>query len=231
MVLAELVACERDAGELAQAVGHALELAEGTWDIHCSQTAQLVDEVWARAEREQERHALEVETAEAHRLAEHDPLTRVGNRRLLERVLAGAADEEGNLAVLMADIDHFKAINDTFGHEVGDEVLRRLGGILGGEARSGQVVVRYGGEEFVFALFGVSAEAAVDIAERTRHKVRDYPWEDIESRLGVTISVGVATGPTSSWRSLVQEADKAMYRAKKNGRDRVEITEVVRKTA
>ena len=72
----------------------------------------------------------------------------------------------------MADIDHFKRINDTFGHEVGDHVLRALGHILAADARAGQIVVRYGGEEFVFALPAVELAAARDFAERIRMKVR-----------------------------------------------------------
>ena len=83
--------------------------------------------------------------------------------------------EQEQIALLMADIDHFKEINDTFGHEVGDHVLRALGHILATDARSGQVVVRYGGEEFVFALPSVELEAARDFAERIRLKVELLP--------------------------------------------------------
>lgn len=149
--------------------------------------------------------------------------TRIGNRRLLERVLAHLAASRTHVALLMADIDNFKDINDTFGHGVGDHVLRVLGRILAGDARNGQVVVRYGGEEFVFALPSVDLAAAADIAERIRLKVSSYPWEDLGSRLGVTISIGVANGPATSWRSVLATADSALYLAKQRGRNRVEI--------
>ena len=149
--------------------------------------------------------------------------TRIGNRRLLERVLGNVTGEQEQIALLMADIDHFKEINDTFGHEVGDHVLRALGHILATDARSGQVVVRYGGEEFVFALPSVELEAARDFAERIRLKVSSYPWEGLETLLEVTISIGVACGPPGGWQSVLAAADRALYLAKKRGRNRVEV--------
>ena len=223
LILDELVAAEREAGDLEAALADALELKRRMWAIHRSQTAQLVEQVWARAALEYERRALEAQTAAAIRSAEEDALTRIGNRRLLERVLGDVAEGNPRLALLMADIDHFKDINDTFGHEVGDHVLRALGRILATDARSGQVVVRYGGEEFVFALPSVELGAARDFAERIRVKVSSYPWEDLESRLGVTVSIGVACGPAPSWRSVLASADRALYLAKTRGRNRVEV--------
>jgi diguanylate cyclase (GGDEF)-like protein len=223
LILDELVAAEREAGDLGAALADALELKRRMWAIHRSQAAQLVDLVWGRAALEYERRALEAQTAAAIRSAEEDALTRIGNRRLLERVLGEVAEDKPRLALLMADIDHFKLINDTFGHEVGDHVLRALGRILATDARSGQVVVRYGGEEFVFALPSVELDAARDFAERIRVKVSSYPWEDLESRLGVTISIGASCGPASNWRSVLASADRALYRAKQRGRNRVEV--------
>lgn len=223
LILDELVAAERDAGDLDSALAHALELKRQMWKLHRRQTAQLVEQVWARAELEQQRRSLEAQTAAAIRSAEEDALTRIGNRRLLERVLGNAAEEKDQIALLMADIDHFKEINDTFGHEVGDHVLRALGHILATDARSGQVVVRYGGEEFVFALPSVELEAARSLAERIRLKVSSYPWESMETLLEVTISIGVACGPTANWHSVLAAADRALYLAKKRGRNRVEV--------
>jgi diguanylate cyclase (GGDEF)-like protein len=83
--------------------------------------------------------------------------------------------------------------------------------------------VRYGGEEFVFALPSVELDAARDFAERIRVKVSSYPWADLESRLGVTISIGASCGPASNWRSVLASADRALYRAKQRGRNRVEV--------
>lgn len=224
LILDELVAAEREAGDLGSALSHALELKQRMWAIHRGQTAQLVEQAWARAAIERERQALAAQTAAAIRSAEEDALTRIGNRRLLERVLGEVAESGTYLSLLMADIDHFKLINDSFGHELGDHVLRALGRILAGDARTGQVVVRYGGEEFVFALPSVELGAALDFAERIRSKVSSYPWEDLEGRLGVTISIGVACGPAAEWRSVLAAADRALYMAKQRGRNRVEVT-------
>jgi diguanylate cyclase (GGDEF)-like protein len=223
LILDELVAAEREAGDLESALDDAIELKRRMWALHRGQTAQLVEQAWARAAVEQERQVLEVRTAAAIRSAEEDALTRIGNRRLLERVLAEVSESGTSIALLMADIDHFKQINDTFGHEVGDHVLRALGYILASDARAGQVVVRYGGEEFVFGLPSVELWAARDFAERIRVKVRSYPWEDLESRLGVTVSIGVACGPAINWRDVLASADRALYLAKQRGRNRVEI--------
>jgi diguanylate cyclase (GGDEF)-like protein len=188
-----------------------------------------VEQVWARAALEQERRSLEAQTAAAIRSAEEDALTRIGNRRLIERVLGDVAENREQLALLMADIDHFKRINDTFGHEVGDHVLRALGHILASDARAGQIVVRYGGEEFVFALPSVELGAARDFAERIRMKVRSYPWDSLDPRLVVTVSIGVACGPAGSWRSVLAAADRALYLAKRRGRNRVEVAQRVGK--
>jgi diguanylate cyclase (GGDEF)-like protein len=223
LILDELVAAEREAGDPGSALADALELNRRMWAIHRSHTAQLVDLVWGRAALEYERRALVAQTAAAVRSAEEDALTRIGNRRLLERVLGEVAEDKPRLALLMADIDHFKLINDSFGHDVGDHVLRALGRILATDARTGQVVVRYGGEEFVFALPSVELDAARDFAERIRLKVSSYPWEDLESRLCVTISIGASCGPASNWRSVLASADRALYRAKQRGRNRVEV--------
>jgi diguanylate cyclase (GGDEF)-like protein len=225
LILDELVAAEREAGDLDRALADALELKRRMWAIHRRQTGQVVEQVWARAALEQERRSLEAQTAAAIRSAEEDALTRIGNRRLIERVLGDVAENREQLALLMADIDHFKRINDTFGHEVGDHVLRALGHILAADARAGQIVVRYGGEEFVYALPSVELGAARDFAERIRLKVRSYPWTSLHPRLVVTVSIGVACGPAGSWRSVLAAADRALYLAKRRGRNRVEVAQ------
>ncbi len=225
LILDELVAAELEADDLEGALFDALELKRRMWAIHRRQTGQVVEQVWARAGLEQERRALQAQTAAAIRSAEEDALTRIGNRRLLERVLGEVAEGKEQIALLMADIDHFKRINDTFGHEVGDHVLRALGHILAADARAGQVVVRYGGEEFVFALPSVELGAARDFAERIRLKVSSYPWRSLEPRLVVTVSIGVACGPAANWSSVLATADRALYLAKRRGRDRVETAQ------
>ena len=123
----------------------------------------------------------------------------------------------------MADIDLFKEVNDTYGHELGDTVLRALGELLAAEARSGQVVVRYGGDEFVFAMPGADLAAEASFAERARLKVACYPWAELDPRLAVTISLGVSSGMSDRWPSVLAEADRALYLAKRRGRNRVEM--------
>ena len=102
-------------------------------------------------------------------------------------------------------------------------MLRALAELLAAEARSGQVVVRYGGEEFVFAMPGAELAAAASFAERARLTVASYPWAQIDPRLAVTISLGVSSGQSDEWPSVLAEADRALYLAKRNGRDRVEV--------
>jgi diguanylate cyclase (GGDEF)-like protein len=118
---------------------------------------------------------------------------------------------------VLVDIDHFKDVNDTHGHQVGDDVLREVGGILGGLIRHEDVAARFGGEEFVVLLPGIDADGAVATAERLRGAVstgvRAVP---------VTMSAGVACYPdhAASIEELIGQADAALYQAKRSGRDR-----------
>jgi diguanylate cyclase (GGDEF)-like protein len=163
---------------------------------------------------------------------EEDALTCIGNRRRLKRFLDDAAETPATLALVMADIDLFKEVNDTFGHELGDMVLRALGELLAAEARSGQVVVRYGGDEFVLAMPGGDLAAAASFAECARLKVASYPWAELDPRLAVTISLGVSSGRSDEWPSVLAEADRALYLVKRRGRNRVEVaTRALEQTA
>jgi two-component system cell cycle response regulator len=163
-------------------------------------------------------------------LALTDPLTHTHNRRaLVERLteeLERARRYSLDLALLIVDLDHFKTVNDSYGHLVGDEVLRGVSAMLQREARAVDVVARYGGEEFVVILPETAAEGAIALAERIRERVcnsppipgGEYGW------LRVTVSIGVATVPTSHANSpeeLISLADQALYRAKAGGRNRV----------
>lgn len=163
-------------------------------------------------------------------LALTDPLTQTHNRRaLMERLTAElerARRYALHLSMLMVDLDHFKAINDSYGHVVGDEVLRGVARVLQREARTVDIVARFGGEEFVVVLPETGEEGAVALAERIRVRVSEtapvpggeYGW------LRVTVSVGVATVPSprvNSPEELIALADEALYRAKAQGRNRV----------
>ena len=161
--------------------------------------------------------------------AEQDLLTGLPNRR---GFVSNSADllqrSEATLALLMIDLDHFKRINDSHGHRVGDEVLEQFGALLGGHMRQADRVARFGGEEFVVLLAVASGSAAVDAAERMRSYVEQHPFATSVGVLRLSVSIGLALRePGQSVRgdlaSLLQAADDALYRAKQGGRNRVEM--------
>ncbi len=223
LTLEERLAAKQAAGDLAGFAADALEVKRLIWAVHQRQTAQIAEQIWERAALERQRRQLEEQAAAAVLSAEEDALTGIGNRRRLMRFLDHAAETPASLALVMADIDLFKEINDSFGHELGDMVLRALGELLAAEARSGQVVARYGGEEFVFAMPRAELTVAASFAERIRLAVASYPWAKLDPRLAVTISLGVSSGRSDEWHSVLAEADSALYLAKRRGRNRVEV--------
>jgi diguanylate cyclase (GGDEF)-like protein len=167
-------------------------------------------------------------TARLQHLASHDTLTGALNRGAiqgaLESALAEAPGAGRDTSIVLVDLDHFKAINDRFGHPVGDEVLRRFAAmataLLPPEARFG----RYGGEEFLLVLQtrAGSAVSADALAERLRRVVSQHPWHQVSPELAVSVSMGVATaGAGESAHGLLVRADHSLYRAKRQGRDRV----------
>jgi diguanylate cyclase (GGDEF)-like protein len=219
LALEELAACQEAAGDGVGALATAREVKARMWTIHQRQTRQLVQEVWARADMVRNQTALQSQAAEAKRRAEEDALTGIGNRRVLEQFLADASADSGDVALVMIDIDRFKGINDTFGHRTGDLVLQRLGTLLRDEMRPRQVAVRYGGDEFVLGLLGVSRTAAASFAERLRERAEGLDWSTLAPGLQVTISAGVASGPRLDWRTVLSAADDALYNAKRSGRN------------
>jgi diguanylate cyclase (GGDEF)-like protein len=128
--------------------------------------------------------------------------------------------------VLVVDVDHFKRINDTLGHDAGDTVLRELAGRLLGSVRGGDLVARTGGEEFVVVLPGAPAQAGQNVAERILRTVRETAIEvGTAEPVRITVSVGCTTGQLG--HALVASSDRALYRAKHEGRDRVVVGEAV----
>jgi diguanylate cyclase (GGDEF)-like protein len=123
---------------------------------------------------------------------------------------------------VLADIDHFKRINDRYSHLVGDEVLRRVGALMREVVRDGDVAARYGGEEFALLLDRVDGRQAVEVCERLRTSIAAQPWGEIVGGLAVTISLGVAMRQAGdSGEALLGRADGCLYAAKAAGRDRV----------
>ena len=166
--------------------------------------------------------ARKVFETELTRLAETDPVTGVWNRRhgreLLE-IAAAQPEQEGPLSVLMIDIDTFKAINDTYGHEAGDTVLIELARRLTGAVRGTDMVARWGGEEFVVLLHDCPLDSAVTHAEAIRRQVADVPFPGVGI---VTVSIGAAQlAPHEDAASWLARSDRALYQAKRSGRNTV----------
>jgi diguanylate cyclase (GGDEF)-like protein len=164
----------------------------------------------------------------AQQLASIDPLTGAFNRRtfieLAEKELSRSRRMDVPLSLIMLDLDHFKIINDTHGHVVGDRVLQRFAEIVRAELRKEDILVRYGGEEFCVLLPDVPGPGAVTLAGRIRKSVSKQAFDVGEQPVAVTVSAGVAArideGPEGLDR-LISRADEALYVAKNRGRDRV----------
>jgi diguanylate cyclase (GGDEF)-like protein len=165
-----------------------------------------------------------------------DGLTGLYNRRFLnsrlEQEWARANRQKLPLSILLSDIDNFKSVNDNYGHDKGDDVIRAVSAVFRDNSRKEDLVARYGGEEFVVVMVNAGREEAQQMAQRICDAARseDYPWMD----RGATLSIGVATLPeiqADSYEELIEAADKAMYQAKMSGKDRVVVAgETVQQT-
>jgi diguanylate cyclase (GGDEF)-like protein len=165
------------------------------------------------------------------RLARTDALTGLANRRTLDEALPreiARADRLGErLSILIADLDHFKSINDQYGHIIGDQVLARAAMVFGSQLRPYDLAARYGGEEFLLLLPGASTEDAITIAERIRKEVAKI--EVLGCPREVTVSLGVASWVAGEApEELIARADETLYKAKNTGRNRVEAASGVR---
>ena len=171
-------------------------------------------------------HALQAQLSDQ---ANRDPLTGLYNRRYLdstlERELARCKREGQPLSLMLIDIDHFKQINDTYGHQAGDEVIKYLADMLSSQARAADVACRFGGEEFLLLLPNMPQNNAQEKAEQWRSAFAETTIAFGEFRMQVTLSCGIATYPShgTSPAELIRCADRALYRAKKKGRNRVVV--------
>jgi diguanylate cyclase (GGDEF)-like protein len=170
--------------------------------------------------------ALREKTDQLEQLATRDMLTGLRNRRFAEDFVEreiGLAHRGGReLSVALADVDHFKQINDGYSHSVGDRVLQKVAGIFGDRVRSTDLIARYGGEEFLFCFIGAGEDMAAQVCEDLRRTVEDADWSEVAPGLRVTISMGVV-GQTAAVtaESMVATADARLYRAKHMGRNLV----------
>jgi two-component system, cell cycle response regulator len=160
---------------------------------------------------------------EQSRLAVTDGLTGLYNRRYFTERLVERGADTAPVSLLVIDLDHFKRVNDTFGHLAGDAVLRESAARIGSVCRPTDVVARYGGEEFVVLLPDTDEHEAVRIGERICGVLRETPVVDSAGTVSVSASIGVATHRGSDVHRLMERADRAMYRAKEEGRDRVAV--------
>jgi len=156
-----------------------------------------------------------------------DPMTNLYNRRFLEEylptLLATAERQQSSIAILMCDVDFFKQVNDTLGHEAGDTVLIKVSEILRQSIRASDLAVRFGGEEFLAILIGSNEEKSLEVAERIRTTMAEHTFKTASGNLQKTISVGISLFPVDgdAFWECVKFADVAMYEAKETGRNKV----------
>jgi diguanylate cyclase (GGDEF)-like protein len=162
--------------------------------------------------------------------AEHDGLTGLFNHRIIVERLRGVVERSQRdgtpMAIILADLDYFKRINDEMGHVAGDLTLRETGAIFQRSVRSYDWVGRYGGEEFLLILPGSNMEAAQARAEHLRTTLQVARFGEPDKAFSVTASFGVAAGFPRDYEEMIQIADAALYRAKNNGRNCVVATEI-----
>jgi diguanylate cyclase (GGDEF)-like protein len=199
------------------AIAYADELATLRWNARIDQMTGVRDAIAVerrRNEHEQLRHDILV-----------DELTGLANRRGYHTYLDGLAQPEDDgtdgYAVMMIDVDHFKGVNDTFGHDVGDLVLTRIAQVLAVNVRPVDLAARLGGDEFVVILANTRPGVPEARAQAILDAVREHPWEQIAPGLAVSISIGVHHGGQRELPSLLTDADRKLYDAKKDGRGRV----------
>ncbi len=156
-----------------------------------------------------------------------DNLTQSYNRRYLEmyseKLFADCKNKKQPLSVLMFDIDHFKLINDTYGHTTGDMVLKKLTFLIQNSIRETDTLVRIGGEEFILLMPGTLRQSAEATAEKIRKKIELNAFEEKGAQIPVTISIGLLQYTDESLDLVIEKVDKALYQAKHNGRNQVSV--------
>ncbi|HYH20750.1 MAG TPA: PleD family two-component system response regulator [Azospirillum sp.] len=215
-----------DEGDLNR-VAKGLELGANDYVIKPIDRNELLARVRTQIRRKRYQERLRANYEHSLSMALTDSLTGVFNRRYvnahLPRLLDRAIDNHKPVSVLMFDIDHFKVVNDTWGHDVGDDVLKEVASRASRNLRTFDLVARLGGEEFVVILPDTDDEAARVVAERLRNRIADAPFVVAApvGQIAVTVSVGVAAGGRlgDTADNLIKRADAALYQAKRSGRN------------
>ncbi len=207
----EIAVRERSGDDRADLVDHVLALREGQY---ATVLRQLRHALSAASRARCQGESLLVENSRLVDDARSDALTGAGSRQYLQELMTNLIDAEPRTTgLVIVDIDRFKAINDTFGHPVGDVVLRRASAVISDCLRSGDHVFRYGGDEFVVLLTLTTPAATAACAERIRGTIEGYPWSEIAPGLDVTVSVG-AEAARDTGEELLHAADAHLLRAK-----------------
>jgi diguanylate cyclase len=160
--------------------------------------------------------------------AETDHLTGLANRRAWEMQMKKFKGQYATCNVLILDIDHFKQINDQYGHANGDEVLKQFAELLHRETRNQDIKARIGGEEFGILIPMLSQSEVVNVAERIRHSISKHEFKLLDQqKIQLSVSIGIANGKSENLREMIRLADDCLYQAKNSGRNRTHVTETI----
>jgi two-component system, cell cycle response regulator len=206
-----------------------LDLGANDYVLRAADKNELIARVRTQIRRKRYTERLRDNVQHSMELAIADPLTGLFNRRYMESHVGTLMDRSAargkSLSVLILDIDYFKSVNDGFGHDAGDDVLREFSDRLKASIRGIDLACRYGGEEFVVVMPDTDLGIATMVAERIRRRIaaEPFPIEGGSRSIEVTISVGIAArmGPQDNAALMLKRADEALYRAKRDGRNRV----------
>ncbi|MEO8697170.1 MAG: diguanylate cyclase [Acidimicrobiales bacterium] len=215
-------------------VAAGLELGAQDYLRKPCEPAELTARVGMALRAKAQENAFARQARELSELSTTDTLTGLGNRRRMEARIAelqAAHGPDALVTFIMIDVDHFKAVNDTFGHAVGDVVLRIVAGRLRGAINEQLLICRWGGEEFLAAGCGLDATEAHALAERLREVVGASTFATgVDQSIAVTVSAGCAIGAIGGYADALDAADAALYQAKRNGRNRVVVASAAKST-
>ena len=179
-----------------------------------STESEIVAKLRSAVRRVELEQTLKIKAEQLETLAVTDDLTGIANRRGLFRAASEMTSQNRQVSVAMFDLDHFKKVNDTYGHPAGDRILTDVATCLKGKTRYGDIIARYGGDEFVLLLPDTTDEQAKDIAERLESEIASLRWAFHDIAVSITTSVGVCSG-SGNVAELLSECDQMMYRQKR----------------